>query len=113
MNWRTCAHTFRPFFGPVLKCIHCGATTMVSMDGKSKPIHPLLSAGANSMSMEWRGGNHIVPPDYRDDHLPEEEDGPPQDDICPRCHGDGGDPMCDYLLPCPVCGGDGSRWSLS
>lgn len=26
------------------------------------------------MSMEWRGGNHIVPVDFRDDHLPEPDD---------------------------------------
>lgn len=29
------------------------------------------------------------------------------DDIqCQRCHGDGSDPWCDYLLPCPECLGD-------
>lgn len=26
---------------------------------------------------------------------------------CPYCHGDGGDPYCDYVLPCPECGGLG------
>jgi hypothetical protein len=25
---------------------------------------------------------------------------------CPRCHGDGMDPWCDYLLPCPLCQGE-------
>lgn len=25
------------------------------------------------------------------------------DDYCPRCHGDGMDPLSDYLLPCPLC----------
>ncbi len=24
---------------------------------------------------------------------------------CPRCHGDGMDPWCDYLFSCPECGG--------
>jgi len=24
---------------------------------------------------------------------------------CSRCHGDGRDPLSDYLLPCPFCGG--------
>jgi len=38
VSWRTCGHKFVSYFGPVLKCIKCGATTMVSMDGKSKPI---------------------------------------------------------------------------
>ena len=23
--------------------------------------------------------------------------------VCPHCHGDGRDPDCDYLLPCPLC----------
>ena len=34
------------------------------------------------------------------------------DTTCPRCHGDGGDPMSDYLLPCPKCGGEGELWWL-
>jgi len=25
---------------------------------------------------------------------------------CPRCHGDGADPWCDGLLPCPLCQGE-------
>lgn len=27
-------------------------------------------------------------------------------DQCPHCRGDGRDPWNDYLLPCPLCGGD-------
>lgn len=27
------------------------------------------------------------------------------DDLCLHCRGDGMDPDCDYLLPCPYCGG--------
>jgi hypothetical protein len=27
------------------------------------------------------------------------------DDQCLHCRGDGMDPDCDYLLPCPYCGG--------
>lgn len=26
---------------------------------------------------------------------------------CYHCHGDGRDPDMDYLLECPICGGDG------
>lgn len=26
---------------------------------------------------------------------------------CPHCHGDGMDPECDYLTPCPLCDGQG------
>lgn len=26
------------------------------------------------------------------------------DDVCLHCRGDGMDPDCDYLLPCPDCG---------
>lgn len=25
---------------------------------------------------------------------------------CPRCGGDGRDPWCDYLMPCPECQGE-------
>lgn len=25
---------------------------------------------------------------------------------CDRCHGDGMDPWCDYLMPCPACQGE-------
>lgn len=28
------------------------------------------------------------------------------DDVCPLCDGDGSDPLSDYVLPCPECGGD-------
>ena len=41
MSWETCAHQFSSWFGPVLKCQKCGATTMACMDkGESKPIFP-------------------------------------------------------------------------
>ena len=39
--WMICPHSFSSWFGPVLKCGRCGATTVVSMDPKeSKPIFP-------------------------------------------------------------------------
>ena len=37
--------------------------------------------------------------DYEDDYRDEE-------DVCPRCHGDGMDPWSDYLMTCPLCLGD-------
>lgn len=39
---------------------------------------------------------------HDDDH----DDWDEADDECPHCHGDGRDPDCDYLLPCPLCMGD-------
>lgn len=30
----------------------------------------------------------------------------PDEPVCQHCHGDGMDPMCDYLLPCPACQGE-------
>ena len=45
-------------------------------------------------------------------HLSEpEDDGRQLDDeadpaVCPECQGDGRDKWSDYLLPCPVCGGE-------
>lgn len=29
------------------------------------------------------------------------------DDECSHCHGDGMDPWNDYMLPCPLCQGEG------
>jgi hypothetical protein len=50
---------------------------------------------------------------YRDDEqeMCEEAMGDPdeydeEDFVCERCRGDGMDPMCDYLLPCPECQGE-------
>lgn len=44
LNWETCQHKFSSWFGPVLKCGKCGATTMACMDkGESKPIFPPVS----------------------------------------------------------------------
>lgn len=28
------------------------------------------------------------------------------DEVCPYCDGDGGDPLNDFVLPCPYCGGE-------
>lgn len=40
-----------------------------------------------------------------DDGYEEYDDEEPE---CPRCHGDGADPWCDGLLPCPLCQGEQS-----
>ena len=40
-RWKECIHKFSPWFGPVLKCSICGASTMVTMDkNESKAIFP-------------------------------------------------------------------------
>ena len=33
-----------------------------------------------------------------------------EDATCPYCGGDGGDPLNDYVLPCPHCDGEGYLW---
>lgn len=35
-----CAHRWKQSFGPCLKCENCGATTILSFGGESKPILP-------------------------------------------------------------------------
>lgn len=47
----------------------------------------------------WHPDNVI---DERDD----EEYWFDADDTCPHCGGDGMDPACDYMLPCPLCQGE-------
>ena len=44
---------------------------------------------------------HIAMAPLPDDY-PDDDDMP--DDVCMHCHGDGMDPDCDWLLPCPDCG---------
>jgi len=39
-DWRDCDHKFELYFGPTMCCKYCGATTIASVDGKSKPIYP-------------------------------------------------------------------------
>ena len=42
-----------------------------------------------------------------DDDDPRQFEDDEADDECSHCHGDGMDPMNDYLLACPICGGEG------
>lgn len=40
------------------------------------------------------------------EHYWDDRDGAFDDEpVCPCCAGDGMDPMTDYALPCPECGG--------
>ena len=41
--------------------------------------------------------------DRTDNEDDDYEDYELEDDLCPRCDGDGRDPWTDYLLPCPYC----------
>jgi hypothetical protein len=42
-------------------------------------------------------------PDTDDDRYIDDRDEDFDDQVCDRCHGDGMDPWCDYLMPCPLC----------
>lgn len=39
-KWMTCSHHFEFFFGPIMKCVHCGATVAASVDGQPRDIWP-------------------------------------------------------------------------
>jgi len=43
---------------------------------------------------------------YGDEHYWDDSDEPFDEPTCARCHGDGMDPWCDYILPCPDCQGE-------
>lgn len=45
------------------------------------------------------------------DDMPDYDDDEP-DPVCEHCHGTGGDPMNDYILPCEECDGEGYKWWL-
>lgn len=36
----------------------------------------------------------------------DDDDADEPDEACPHCRGDGMDPDCDWLLPCPLCQGE-------
>lgn len=38
------------------------------------------------------------------------DDGPERDTTCKHCHGTGGDPWNDGILPCEHCDGEGYEW---
>ena len=39
-----------------------------------------------------------------------DDDGPERDTTCKHCHGTGGDPWNDGILPCEHCDGEGYEW---
>lgn len=39
-QYKTCPHAWVQTFGPCVKCSVCGATTIISFGGESKPILP-------------------------------------------------------------------------
>ncbi len=43
VSWRDCNHKFKFYFGPIMHCKCCGATTTASVDGTSKPIYAPLN----------------------------------------------------------------------
>ena len=43
---------------------------------------------------------------YGDEPYWYDRDEPFDEPTCERCHGDGMDPWCDYLMPCPLCQGE-------
>ncbi|ARV17514.1 hypothetical protein AEP_00554 [Curvibacter sp. AEP1-3] len=51
-----------------------------------------MTTGAECFDQDCNGCDDCT--DYEDD-----------DKECERCHGDGRDPLNDYLLPCPLCEG--------
>lgn len=53
-----------------------------------------------------RGVGRLEPKRDIFDYEPGDDDWLEPDFVCDRCHGDGMDPWCDYMLPCPACQGE-------
>jgi len=53
-----------------------------------------------------RGVGRLVPERDIADYEHGDDEWLEDDPACERCHGDGMDPWCDYLLPCPECQGE-------
>jgi hypothetical protein len=62
-------------------------------------------AGASPVE---RGVGRLEP--ERDDEYWDGDDGPERDTTCKHCHGTGGDPWNDGILPCEHCDGEGYEW---
>lgn len=45
-DWWDCRHRFELFFGPIIKCVHCGATVAASVDGQPRDIWPPNATGS-------------------------------------------------------------------
>jgi len=66
----------------------------------TKPDNTAAAAGGSPLE---RGVGRLVP--ERDDFYYDDAS-EPDEPVCEHCHGDGMDPMCDYLLPCKHCQGE-------
>lgn len=51
--------------------------------------------------MNLRASTNCTPEQHADDDYADYEE---DEDRCDYCDGEGGDPLNDYCLPCPVCG---------
>ena len=69
----------------------------------TKQQTPLTPAGGTPVD---RPVGRLVPERGIADYEYGDEDWLDPDVVCDRCHGDGMDPMTDYLLPCPACKGE-------
>lgn len=66
-DWTKCKHRFVPYFGTMLKCQVCGATTMVSMDRQSKPIYPPQDNLGNEVEANLTANLYIECPNCETD----------------------------------------------
>jgi len=64
--WIECNHKFNLWFGPVLKCRKCGATTMMTSDpNESKPIWPSCAAECETHDL-YKTGDEDAPEAIKD-----------------------------------------------
>lgn len=75
-----------------MACPVCGCQTAYPFDDKDNPLDDRLQRCAACGEVF----------DLEDQADEGDDDMQP----CPRCHGDGMDPLTDYLLVCPACQGE-------
>ncbi len=69
----------------------------MTKDTRSETLPP-----AGGSQVDWLVGR--LEPERDDFYYDDASE--PDEPVCQRCHGDGMEPDCDYLLPCPACQGE-------
>jgi hypothetical protein len=68
--------------------------------------HEEATAQPAPLGQVERGVGRLCPQRDIADYEYGDDDWLDDEPACERCHGDGMDPMCDHLLPCPACQGE-------
>lgn len=73
----------------------------MNKDTRSETLPPAGGSQVDRLVGRLEPERDVADYEYGDDDWLEDDGA-----WCDRCQGDGMDPQCDYLLPCPACQGE-------